>query len=1011
MKPFTPIFICLALLPTPAARGDDAGVQFFESKIRPVLVDRCYSCHAHTAKKVKGGLYLDSRDALLKGGETGPSIVPGHPEKSRLIEAIDYKNVDLQMPPKDKLTDAQIADFAAWVKMGAPWGKESAKAVAKAEEFDLAQRKAAHWAWHPVKPHAPPAVKDAAWPTDPIDRFVLAKLEAHNLAPAPDADRRALLRRVHFDLVGLPPKPRDVDAFVNDASPDALAAVVDRLLASPQFGERWARHWLDLVRYAETMGHEFDFPIPNAWRYRDYVIRAFNADLPYDRFVTEQVAGDLLPDPRRHPATRENESALGTAFWFLGEDVQAPVDVRLHQADLLDNRIDVLGKAVLGLTIACARCHDHKFDAISTADYYALYGYLKGARYTQAPLNQPEIDARARELRALKSKIRTAAADQWLRDLPAAEPPPAAKPAAAAAARAGDHELFAHRPAGWAREGSAFDPAAPGDFLVGDAAKPVAALVTEPGSHGALLSRRLEGALRSPTFTIAHRYLHLRAAGAGARANVVVDNFNVIRDPIYGGLKRTLKSDAPAWVTVDLAMWKGRQAYVELADTTVADPGGPASPADAWASLHNAILSDHAKPPPAPSGAASDGPHALRAIIESWRDGSALTPAAAARLAHALDNGLLKCDPDALAHHVAEYRRLEQSLPAPTYAPAATDADAGDEHVFIRGNPKTLGPVVPRRFLEALDPAPTQATGSGRLDLARRIASPANPLPARVMANRIWHHLLGRGLVASVDNFGQLGDPPTHPELLDHLAARFADGGWSTKRLIRAIVLSRTYRMASRAADPAAAAPLDPDNKLLHRAHVRRLQAETIRDHLLAVSGRLDLTAGGTGGPGVPVHLTPFMDGRGKPTKSGPLDGAGRRSVYLEVRRNFLPPMLLAFDTPQPFSTMGRRSVSNVPAQALILMNDPFVQEQAKLWAAHLLADPSTPTPESRVAAMYAAAFSRPPAPDETAALLAFAHDQGEHLGLPKDQRLTDPRIWTEIAHALINTKEFIFLN
>jgi cytochrome c553 len=1001
------LVVILLLAPRALAADDDAGAQFFESRIRPLLVDRCYSCHSASAKKLKAGLYLDSQKGLLKGGESGPALVPGAPEKSRLIEAVEYKNVDLQMPPKEKLGDQQIADLTQWVKMGAPWGKDSAPAaaVAKVETFDLQKRKAQHWAWQPVADPKPPASKDADWPRDPIDQFVLAKLDEKNLRPAAPADRRTLLRRVHFDLIGLPPAPHDVEDFVNDPDPNALAGIVDRLLASPRFGERWGRHWLDLVRYSETMGHEFDFPIPNAWRYRDYVIRALNADLPVDRFLTEQVAGDLLDKPRRLPSG-DNESILGTAFWLMGEDVQAPVDVRQHQADLMDNRIDVLGKSMQGLTIACARCHDHKFDAIAAADYYALYGYAKGARYTQAIVNETAIAAHAERLKELKTRIRRTTADAWLSRVDEIAPklPPSA--GETFPTRSDDVELLAGRMSDWRLDGPAFTAAAIGDFTPGPATRPVTRLITTPAFTSSSLSAQLQGHLRSPAFPITKRYLHLRAAGQGARVNLVIENFVVIRDPIYGGLKKTLKHELPTWLTFDLSMWQGRQAYVEIADTTVNDPGGPASPADAWASLTHATLSDQPKPPHAtPLKPEGDAAELLRTTIELWRDDRlAAAPDAAARaglLGAVIGKGLLDDSGESVATLLNEYRDVEKSLPAPTFALAATDADAGDEAVFIRGNPRTLGPTVPRRFLEAL-PSSALSThhsslrSSSRLALAAHIASKDNPLTARVYVNRVWHHLFGSGLVPSVDNFGLLGERPSHPQLLDHLATRFVRDGWSTKRLIRAIVLSRTYQMSSRSADDMADAA-DPTDALLHRANVRRLEAETIRDHLLAVSGRLDLTAGG---PSVPIHLTPFMEGRGKPTSSGPLDGAGRRSVYIEVRRNFIPPMLLAFDTPTPFNTMGRRTVSNVPAQALILMNDPFVLEQARLWAKRVLAVPDA-TAEERITGMYAAAFSRPPTGQELGGIKEFLSRQGQN----------ESEVWTQLAHALINTKEFIFVN
>ncbi len=404
----------------PSPASDAAGVEFFEKRIRPLLAENCRRCHG--PERQRGGLRLDSLAAIKKGGDRGPAIVPGKPDQSRLIQAVRHTG-DLHMPPKSKLTEAQILDLVAWVKMGAPGPRAttSERTAARAGEFDLAERRK-HWAYQPVRPVALPAVKNPAWCTSPVDFFILARLEAAGLSPAPAADPQALIRRVTFDLTGLPPTPQEVEAFLADNSPFAYEKLVDRLLASPHYGERWGRHWLDVVRYAETLGFEFDYDLWNAWRYRDYVIRAFNADLPYDRFVAEHMAGDLLPQPRRHPTEGFNESILATGFFWMGEGKQTPVDIRQEQADRIDNQIDVLGKAFLAQTIACARCHDHKFDALSTRDYYALAGYLKSARYQQAFIDAPEcVGAKARQLADLKAKARASIvahlAPRWLRQV------------------------------------------------------------------------------------------------------------------------------------------------------------------------------------------------------------------------------------------------------------------------------------------------------------------------------------------------------------------------------------------------------------------------------------------------------------------------------------------------------------------------------------------------------------------------------------------------------------------
>ncbi len=879
-----------------------------------------------------------------------------------------------------------------------------------------------------------------------VDRFILARLEAAGLRPAPPADRRSLLRRIHFALLGLPPTPEQVESFLEDQAPDALERVVDRLLASPHFGERWARHWMDLVRYSDTLGNEADMPIPNAWRYRDYLVRAFNADLPYDQLILEHLGGDLLDEPRRLLDGNDNESVLGTAFFWMTEGKRSPVDLRQAQADLFDNRLDVMGKTFLGLTVACARCHDHKFDPVTQEDYYGLYGYLKSSRYTQTQLNRVEIDAAAARMAALRVEIGRATGAAWARraaiiprylmaalrvrsdeDVPRVSRCEGLQPdrlrmwakAAKEFAPDSSHPMFAWRRIadlgseptpesvaarwhemqletrtarpiatrreadivladfgrsgyrGWFVEDQAFGtaPLRPGEVLLGmEATRPVATLARGGAwAHSGHLSRRLQGTLRSPSFSIDRRFLHVLAAGRASRVNVVIEHFVMIQDPLYGRLRKILDDDAPRWHTFDLEMWRGRRAYVEFADTTTQDLHDMGPPAgcgpDGYVTVGNVLLSDHGPPGlPLPVAAIGllgdepvDSPRVLaerygRAVTESLAalaDGSlpsrADAEARSALLAWFVERGLLELEESATGRIGAlleSFRKIEAQLPEPRRAPAMTEGTPEDEHVFLRGNPKTVGPVVPRRMLSALASdrgSPSRAVGSGRLDLARRIADPANPLTARVALNRIWHHVFGRGLVASVDNFGALGDRPSHPELLDDLADRFVRDGWSIKRMVRELVLSSTFRMASTSSPDAEAA--DPDNRLMHRMHVRRLEAEAIRDAILAVSGRLE---GRMGGPGVEVYLTSFMDNYtdsyGRPKASGPLDGDGRRSLYLNVRRNFLTPMLVAFDMPLPLVTAGRRDVSNVPAQALILMNDPFVAQQARRWAERVLA-------------------------------------------------------------------------
>jgi hypothetical protein len=935
---------------------------FFETKIRPVLAENCSKCHG--VAKQKGMLRLDSRAGLLKGGDSGPALVPGNPERSLLIKALSYRDPDLQMPPRGKLPEQQLASIRTWIEKGAPWPEERTRQKsAGPAKFDLKER-SKHWSLQPLRPVVLPPVKNRSWSQSPIDQLILAKLEASGLAPAPAADRRTLLRRVTFDLIGLPPTPAEMDAFLADRSPQAFARVVDRLLASPHYGERWGRHWLDLVRYAETAGHEFDFELPDAYRYRDYIIRAFNADLPYDQLVTEHIAGDRLDHPRRHPEEHFNESVLGTGFWHLHESRHSPVDVRIDQADRLDNQVDVFAKTFLGLTVACARCHDHKFDAISTRDYYALYGYLESSRYDRAFIDDPApLRAKIWEFKQLQRQIlaltfRAGGVRPLSQPGPMRLMPPALNATTIADFRSGSFQ-------NWFVSGEAFGdgPSKPGAALLqADARRPIKTFVPAGLAHSGLVSGRLQGVMRSPTFVLDRRHLHYRTLGLGGRIRLVIDGYQLIREPIYGGLEVIVHSgDHLRWITQDVSMWQGHRAYIELVDD------GPG-----YLGVEQ-ILSNDGAPPAVEETPTLPGPEISEAAVPQVK------------------------------HLLEQYRRFEADLGTPRRALALTDGTPVDECVFLRGNPKLLGERVPRRFLEVFggtnEKAPPRA--SGRRELARRLVDPAaTPILPRVLVNRLWQHHFGRGIVASPDDFGVLGQAPTHPELLDFLATELVRQGWSLKKMHRLMLLSSTYQMASRA-EPMTEAR-DPQNKLLHRMPLQRLEAEAIRDSLLAVSGRLD---GTMFGPSVPPHLTAFMVGRGRPEASGPLDGAGRRSIYQNVRRNFLMPFFLAFDYPTPFSTRGRRDSSNVPAQALTLMNNPFLLEQADLWARHLLAEKSLSTSE-RIERMYLRALGRRPAEVEISDIQAFLDGQGRVYGSAED-----PRAWRDLCQVIFNLKEFIYIN
>ncbi len=821
-----------ALSSVALAKEDD--LQFFEARIRPLLSEHCYKCHSHQADRVKGKLMLDSRDALLLGGVTGPAIVPGQPDESLLIQAIRYTDADLKMPPEEhggRLTEQQITDLTDWVRRGAPDPRVPIMAASGKAYGGVGK---AHWAFQPVKPTAVPAVRDHSWIQSPIDNFVLAKLEAAGLHPNPLADKRTLIRRVTFDLTGLPPTEPECQRFLADDSPDAFTKVVDRLLASSAYGEHWARYWLDVARYSDTKGDapkRNDPRYPHAWTYRDYVIDAFNTDKPYSDFIVDQLAGDRQVVEAENkakakkvapPDDRSVLAALG--FLTLGNQFDGRRD------DVIADQIDVTTKAFLGLTVACARCHDHKFDPILTKDYYSLYGVFANTIAPARVSQQPTLLARIRQTPEL--------ADY----------------------RAKAEELKKKE-----------------DELLEQFIEFRRSRDRDPQKRREII--RSEGLLQRQIGD-----LEIEHPGAPARANIVLD--------------------APR-------------------------------------------------------------PH--------------------------------------------------------------------DFPVLLRGEVANKGDTVPRRFLECLSPDPKHRAewnkGSGRVDLARAIADPKNPLTARVFVNRLWQQHFGTGFVSTPDDFGNMSAPPANPELLDWLAARFVDSHWSVKQLQRAIVLSSTYQQSS-AANPAAVA-LDPDNKLLWRASLRRLDFEEVYDSLLAISGTLDRTLGGK-------SVMPSSDTFGT-----------RRSLYTYIDRRNPPELLTQFDFPNPDTPSGKRYQTTVPQQALFLMNSPLVVETAR----HLTHRPEfarLETDPDRVTSLYLAIFQRPPTDQEVELGVRYvrANPAGKALEVPEptaqksfreksieerrarqaalnpklkyaaDQRPVGSNImpagpedaWTKLAHALFQANEAMFV-
>ena len=1134
--------ISMATIQTPAAETSDATpldaetLAFVQGKVIPLLKTRCDECHGAEVDEPGGGLWLSTKLAMLDGGDSGSAIVPGSPDESLLISAIRYE--DFEMPPKTRLPEGEITILTKWIEMGAPFPDTPDGAAAPTKiNFPLQERIANHWSWRKVTDPALPEVSDAAWPSDDLDHFILAKLEAKDFSPAPDADRATLIRRAYFDLVGLPPSPAQVAAFVDDPDSDrkAFAKVVDELLASPHFGERWARHWLDLARFAETRGHEYDHTAANAYHYRDYVIRALNDDLPYDQFTIEHFAGDLLDPPRLNPEGG-NESILATGFWYLGDWIHSPVEIRRDETDRVDHQIDVMGRTFLGLTIACARCHDHKFDAITADDYYAMAGFLQSSQYRQARFDTMEHNA---EIAKQLAEIRTRK-DQMVRTIvatalrPTIERLPDYLAAALIALRSKENaktriteqsthraldpnilgKLVAHLQSAeeseddplhamtwysgladsadtshleallqlaipqveavvvankeaWAdttilvdfgklpknqyvQEGFAFGerPTRSGDLRIqqGDTFT-LDGIHVQGGAHydrtwdglkmapgvevegGATGERHVRAGrtLRTPTFTVGTGELHYLVRGKG-EINAVVDAHRLIAGPLHGGtLVEIDRQNELHWVTHKLHRYKGHRVHVEFTALPGHDlevylvtegkrPPLPTAKGEAWkagtyltASSGNAKkLAEHyqqtfqaALATLAAKPNTDNSPEAKNLWLVDWliRNRNLFLP---------MDDSHEKN----LQNVFAASKRLEDELakrimPTSRTAIAILDGTAEDERYLVRGSSENPKDLVPRRFLEALGGKDDveYGAGSGRLRLAQQIIdTKTNPYFSRVIVNRLWHHLFGRGIVPTVDNFGVLGQAPSHPELLDHLATRIEQNEWSLKQTIRQIVLSRTYRMSSKPHDERIETE-DPDNILLHRMRVRRLEGEIIRDAMLTVSGRLDRTVGG---PSIPVHVTAFMTGRGRPS-SGPLDGHGRRSIYTKIRRNFLPAMMLAFDMPIPFNPVGRRNVSNVPAQPLILMNHPLVTQQADLWAKRILAEP-TLSPEERIEQMYLEAYSRRPNATETAAAIEFLKQQATTLELSGDAWQSDRRVWRDLGHVLWNVKEFIFI-
>lgn len=964
----------------------------FNFHIRPILVKNCYLCHGPDSSSREAELRLDTFEGAtaLREGDTY-AVLPGHPGKSEVVRRIHADDPNEVMPPPESnlsLSEQEKALLEKWIVQGAEWK--------------------AHWAFIPPEKPEIPQLKQEQEVANEIDAFMLTKLEEQQITPAPQASKQTLIRRLSYLLTGLPPHPADVQKFLADESPEAYEKVVDQYLNSPQFGERWARHWMDLVRYAETKGHEFDYPVQGAWQYRDYLIRAFNEDLPYPQLIREHLAGDLLKSPRWHAETGRNESVLGTTFFTLTEGKHSPVDLVIDESERVDNIIDVTTKTFQALTVACARCHDHKFDPIPTTDYYALYGVIKSSRFSirDADLKLEEVED-LEKLQKVKDNIRALVAESWTGN----EVLPVQKAALYESNEEKRVEVayevigdFRGQDLdGWQSIGKAFgNQTTLGEPVFNKNATQLIRL-SEGKASSRSINTGVVGALRSPDFTISKDFIGIRALGKQSSIRIIIDNFQLIQDPIYGELEMRVDQDKWHNYTVDVSPWKGQQAYIEVIPGYF-DRHDYKLPPDAFVEVSCALA--YEKEWPEMPAIQTQQNLNLYQSVQRWAEGQS-NP----EQIRLLNKSLQQKPLNHLSAEIQQLHQLKQQL-AHNFRDTAffagiTDGFSINSPVFVRGNPKTpSAEKVPRRFLSSV---PTEdsifrSSGSGRMELAEAIVSPDNPLTSRVMVNRIWHYLFGKGIVETVDNFGLQGKLPTHPALLDYLAVRFQEEGGSLKKMVKFIVMSHAFQreVITRAALPKS----DPENLLLSGFPLRRLEAEAIRDAMLTASGRLDSSMYG---PSVPVHLTEFMQGRGRPQDSGPLDGDGRRSIYVEVRRNFLSPMMLTFDRPIPFSTFGKRNATNVPAQSLMLMNDPFVADQAEVMARRVLAQENLSL-EERIQWIYQWSFARYAKAEEVNQAKAFLQQQAKTHEVSAENLMQSVQVWQDYCHTIFNMKEFIYL-
>ena len=966
-SPISAIALGIALITAPAAAFSatdrEAGLELFEKHVRPTLVEVCVRCHG--PKKQKGGLRLDSAEAWMLGGDSGPALSPGDPDASLLIKAIRYKDSNLKMPPKGILPAKTIQAFEKWAALGAPDPRQSTAPIQRSSAKKMTLEKGREfWSFKPIRKPAVPETRATDWPANDIDRFLFARMEKENLEPVVDAGKATLLRRVYYDLIGLPPTPAQIDAFLSDDSPEAWSRVVDSLLGSAQFGERWGRRWLDVVRFAESSGGGRTALFPDAWRYRDYVIETFNQDVPYNKFIREQIAGDLLTSDDWRERRRQ---LIGTAFLLLGPTNYELQDKEILEMDVVDEQLDTLGKAFLGMTIGCARCHDHKFDPIPAADYYAMAGIFKSTRAmihsnvstwnkTGLPMS-PEEEPLVRERESLIARL-TGDLDKAKSKLSAM--------GGKTKERAGSKSI---------------DPASLGGVVVDDhdatldgdwkESTSTSGYVGARYVHDMTEGKGLKAATFSPRLPAAGKYeirvSYPAASNRATRVPVTIhhNGGETLRHvnqrtlaPIRGSLESLGVYELdPARTPRVIISNEGTENGVVIADAVVFIPS---------VETPEPTLAENAKP-------------ADKSKSKSSREKAAAIAG-------------LKEDIQRLQR---ELKQAEDKGPKRPIAMSTIDeAEPQDIHIAIRGVAHSKGRLVKRGVMRAAsytDFPSIPETQSGRREFAEWLSSAENPLTARVMANRVWAWLFGEGLTRTVDNFGVMGQTPSHPELLDFLAASFIDDGWSVKQLINRIVMSRAYRLSSE--DDAAATRIDPDNRLLWRSNRKRLEAEAIRDTLLFVAGNLELGIGGS-------NIKP-----GTKSEYGYTFESHRRSVYVPVFRNALPEIFETFDFADPNIQNGKRTASAVAPQALLLMNHPFVSEQAQS-AAEALLDTENADTNDLLDRAYAQTLGRPPNSRERRIANAFL------AAVPANAvRKDHEKRWMMLYQTLFQSLHFRYLN